>query len=147
MAIKILWVTKQHLLEEDPKFRSRTRRIKEAYNLRRLNGSRHFPNLLCYNTKDLPYHLVTDHETSGDLLHFLRESRNSIMHLQSAKLLKMLIDVINGLLYLQEKCLVHRAVMAENVLVGESYVCKLSGLYALKKVSYGTSQRGNDREF
>ena len=58
----------------------------------------------------------------------------------------MIIDVINGLLYLQKKCLVHRAVMAENVLVGQTYVCKLSGLYALKKLSYGTSEKGNDRE-
>jgi len=142
----MLWVTKQHLKEEDPKSRSRARLIQEAYNLTRLNNSQYFPNLLGYNTKDLPYHLVTDHETSGDLLHFLRESRKSIMHLPSVRLLKMIIDVINGLLYLQEKCLVHRAVMAENVLVGESYVCKLSGLYALKKLSYGTSEKGNDRE-
>lgn len=142
----MLWVTKQHLKEEDPKSRSRARLIQEVYNLTRLNNSQHFPNLLGYNTKDLPYHLVTDHETSGDLLHFLRESRKSIMHLPSVRLLKMIIDVINGLLYLQEKCLVHRAVMAENVLVGESYVCKLSGLYALKKLSYGTSEKGNDLE-
>ena len=38
-------------------------------------------------------------------------------------------------LYLQKLGLVHRAVMAANVLVGDNYVCKLSGMQFLQQLT------------
>ena len=145
--MKILSVKRQHLLEKDSKFQSRNRErfIREAYNLKRLNASQHpnLPVLLGYNTETLPFHIITVYETWGDLLHFVRKSRQSIHHLQTIQLLKMLIDISEALLHLEESNLVHRAVMAENVLVGDSYVCKLSGFHALKQLTIGAStERG-----
>ena len=146
VAVKVLYVKTKHLLEEDPKFQARERLIREAYNMRRLNASQrpHFPTLLGYGTKWLPYHLITEFERWGNLLQFVRMSRERNLNLQPSQLLnyKMLIDINEGLLYLKERSLVHRAVMAENVLVGDSYVCKLSGLHALKQLTRSSSKMG-----
>ena len=47
----------------------------------------------------------------------------------------MLKDITDALLHLKKLGLVHRAIMAENVLVGDNYVCKLSGLHAMKELT------------
>lgn len=137
VAVKVLFVNKRHLLEENPTFYARESLIREADYLRQLNESRHpnIPVLLGYDTKSLPYHLITAFEKWGDLLQFVRKSRESNPHLQPVELLKMLIDIIDALLYLERSGLVHRAVMAANVLVGDGYVCKLSGMQYLRQLT------------
>ena len=55
----------------------------------------------------------------------------------------MLIDISKALLYLQRLGLVHRVVMAENVLVGETFTCKLSGLHSLQKLPADSLSEGN----
>ena len=55
----------------------------------------------------------------------------------------MLIDISKALLYLQRLGLVHRVVMAENVLVGETFTCKLSGLHSLQKLPVDSLSEGN----
>lgn len=145
MAVKVLFVKKNHLLEEDPKFQARERLFREVHNMRRLNTSQHsnyFPVLLGYDTKSFPYHLITRFETWGDLLQFVQMSRESETHLKPVDLFKMLINISHALLHLEELGLVHRAVMAENVLVGDNYVCKLSGLHSLRQFTRGTSSQG-----
>ena len=145
MAIKIIYVKKDHLLK-DPKFQARERLTQEVYNMRRLSASQHpnFPILLGYDTKIVPYHLITAFERWGDLLQFVRVSRGRGPHLQPTDLLRMLIDICDALLNLELLGLVHRAVMAENVLVGENFVCKLSGLHSLRQL--GTPEQGNSIE-
>ena len=54
----------------------------------------------------------------------------------------MLIDVSDALLFLNEQGWVHRAIMAENVLVGENFVCKLSGLHSLQQLTNEPSDQG-----
>lgn len=145
MAIKILSVKKCHLLQEDPTFQVRERLIQEVYNMRRLNASQHpnFPVLLAYDTKSVPYHLITVFERWGDLLQFVRMSRERNPYVQPMHLLRMLMDVSDALSYLELLGLVHRAVMAANVLVGENFVCKLSGLHSLRRLTGGTSKQGS----
>ncbi|KAL9950623.1 hypothetical protein ACROYT_G043148 [Oculina patagonica] len=140
VAVKALFVKKRHLLEENPTFNARESLIREADYLRLLNKSRHpnIPVLLAYDTKSLPYHLITAFEKWGDLLQFVRKSRESNPHLQPIQLLKMLIDITDALLYLEGLGLVHRAVMAANVLVGDGYVCKLSGMQYLRQLTNQT---------
>ena len=135
---------KQHLLEDNPAFQARERLIREVYNMRQLNASRHpnFPVLLSYDTKSFPYHIITEFERWGNLLQFVRVSRER--DLTPNQLLKMLMGISDALLYLEELGLVHRAVMAENVLVGDNFVCKLSGLHSLKQLTTGPSDLGKD---
>lgn len=135
-AIKILAVTKQDILEENPTVQSEVKKrlIAEAYNLWQLNSLNQHPNipaLLAYNTTTLPFHIITQYEKYGNLLQLVRTSRE-VQALPSSVIYKMFIGITEGLLYLQKKLhLVHRAVMAENILVGDGYTCKLSGMHSL----------------
>ena len=137
VAVKVLLVKKQHLVEENSNIPGKESLKREVENLRQLKTERHrnLPVLLAFNTKTLPYHLITAFEKSGDLLQFLRRSRGRNPPLQPVQLIKMLLDITDALLFLEEKGLVHRAVMAENVLVGDNYICKLSGMQHLRQVT------------
>ena len=147
MVVKILAVTKQDILEENPTTQSEAKKrfIAEAYNLRQLNSLNQHPNiqqLLAYNTTTLPCHIITQYEKYGDLLQFVRTSRE-VQALSSPVMYKMFISITEGLLYLQQKLhLVHRAVMAENILVGDGYICKLSGLHSLGKLQHKRHREG-----
>lgn len=146
VVVKILKVKKQHLLElGDAKFQARDKLHREAYALCRLNVTQHpnFPVLICHDTKSLPYHLITKLETMGDLLQVVKKSRENKPNLSPTKLLGMLIDISEALLHLQSLGLVHREVMAKNVLVGKTLTCKLSGLHSLQKLSFDSSSEGN----
>ncbi|KAL9950624.1 hypothetical protein ACROYT_G043149 [Oculina patagonica] len=143
VAVKILGVTKQDILEETPTVQTEAKKrlIAEAYNLWQLNSlpDRHpnIPVLLAYNTATLPYHIITEYEKHGNLLQLVRASRQ-VQVLPSTVLYKIFIGITEGLLYLHEKLhLVHRVVMAENILVGDGYTCKLSGLHSLGMLQNG----------
>ena len=144
MAVKVLYVKKEQLLENDLEFPDRQRLIQEAYNMKRLNASQHpnFPVILAYDTRSLPYHLITEFERWGDLLRFVRFSRERGVRVEPIQLLQMLVDISHALLFLEGLGLVHRAVMAENVLVGDNFVCKLSGLHSLQQLGRGPSSEG-----
>ena len=137
-AVKILAVTKQDILEENPTLQSEAKKrlIAEAYNLCQLNSLNprppNIPVLLAYNTTTLPLHIITQYEKYGNLLQLVRTSRE-VQALPSSVIYKMFIGIIKGLLYLHQKLhLVHRAVMAVNILVGDGYTSKLSGLHSLE---------------
>lgn len=136
-AVKTLAVTKQDILEENPAVQSEAKKrlIAEAYNLWRLNSVNHHPNipvLLAYNTTALPFHIITQYEKHGNLLQLVRTSRE-VQALPSSVIYKIFLGIIEGLLYLQQELhLVHRAVMAVNILVGDGYTSKLSGLHSLE---------------
>lgn len=141
----MLYAKKHHLLEEDPKFEARKRLIREADNMRRLTACQHpnFPVLLGYNTEQLPYHLITAFESHGNLLQLVRRSREREPHLKPIQLLEMLTGISRALLYLEELGLVHRSVMAENILVGDNFLCKLGGLHSLRQLTRGPVNQGN----
>ena len=147
VAVKILAVTKQDIQEENPTEQSKAKKrlIAEAYNLRQLNTLPQHPNiprLFAYNTTTLPFHIITQYEKYGDLLQLVRTSRE-VQALSSSVIYKMLISITEGLLYLQQKLyLVHRAVMAQNVLVGDGYTCKLSGLHSLGRLQHKRHRDG-----
>ena len=136
-AVKTLAVTKQDILEENPTVQSKAKKrlIAEAYNLWRLNSIDHHPNIpviLAYNTTALPFQIITQYEKHGNLLQLVRTSRE-VQALPSSVIYKIFIGIIDGLMYIQQKLLlVHRAVMAVNILVGDGYTSKLSGLHSLE---------------
>jgi len=137
VAVKVLFVKKEHLLVDTPFTNAREKLIREAYYLGMLNESPH-PNitvLVGYDTKSLPYHIITAFEKWGDLWQFVRRSRENSPRLQPVQLLGMLVNIADALLYLEKLGLVHRAVMAANMLVGDNYVCKLSGMQSLKQLT------------
>ena len=139
VAVKVMYVTNQNILKKMPPecLQAEQRLIQEAYFLRRLRQLNHpnFPVLLSYNTVSLPYYLVTEYESLGNLLQLLQKSHGKHSFLPDALLFQMLIDIAKALQYLTELGMVHRAVMAENVLVGDRYVCKLSGLQSLLEIT------------
>ena len=140
----MLNVMKNHLLGEDPKFEARTRMMYEAHNLRRLGASSHpnFPVLLGFDTKSMPYHIITAFECWGNLRKFLQRRQDVESRDQALHLLKMLDGVVCALLHLEKLGLVHRCVNAENILVGDNFVCKLSGLHSLRRLTVETMEQG-----
>ena len=144
VIVKMLNVLKTHLLAEDPKFEARTRLINEAHNLRRLSASRHpnFPVLLGFDTKSMPYHIITGFECWGNLRKFLQRRRDVESRYQAVHLLRMLDGVVCALLHLEKLGLVHRCVNADNILVGDNFVCKLSGLHSLRRLTLETTEQG-----
>ena len=146
VVVKMLNVMKNHLLGEDPKFEARTRMMYEAHNLRLLSASSHanFPVLLGFDTKSMPYHIITAFECWGNLRTFLHDQRRQDVESreQAVHLLRMLNGVICALLHLGKLGLVHRCVNAENILVGDTFVCKLSGLHSLRRLTLQTIEQG-----
>jgi len=146
VVVKIRHMTKRDVLEgesqEQPETRDRL--VREAYNLSRLRAHNHphIAVLLAYNTKSFPYHIITEFEKQGDLLQFIQASRERNELLPTAQLLKMLLDIIEALLLLQNQGLVHRAVRAENILVGDEYVCKLTGMHSLRQLPTESTAEG-----
>lgn len=152
VVVKILYVTKQEFMACDSPDQSRTRDrlVSEAYNLRRLRclNHPHISVLLGCNTKSLPYHIITEFERNGNLLHFVRASREDDAEpLPTFVLLKMLLEIIEALLLLENQGLVHRAVMAENILVGDNCVCKLSGMHSLRQLQKGSVDEGKQHKY
>ena len=144
VVVKMLIVKKNHLLLEDPQFEARTRLMYEAHNLCRLSASRHpnFPVLLGFDTKSMPYHIITAFECWGNFRTFLQRLRDVESRDQAVDLLWMLDDVVYALSHLEELGLVHRCVNAENILVGDNFVCKLSGLHSLRRLTLETAEQG-----
>ena len=140
----MLNVMKNHLLGEDPKFEARTRMMYEAHNLRLLSASSHpnFPVLLGFDTKSMPYHIITAFECWGNLRTFLQRRQDVESRDQAVHLLRMLDGVVCALLHLEKLGLVHRCVKAENILVGDTFVCKLSGLHSLRRLTLQTIEQG-----
>ena len=112
----------------------------------RLNASRHpnIPVLLGYDTESLPYHLITAFERWGNLLQLVRLSRDRGPHLTPNHLIQMILGISHALLFLEGLGFVHRAVMAENVLVGSKFVCKLSGLHFMRQLRKPPYDEGNN---
>ena len=144
VVVKMLNVMKNHLLGQDPEFEARRRLINEAHNLRRLSVSSHsnFPVLLGFDTKSMPYHIITAFECWGNLQKFVQLQRDMESRAQPVDLLKMLVGVVCALLHLEKLGLVHRCVNAENILVGDNFVCKLSGLHFLRLLSLEPTKQG-----
>ena len=144
VVVKMLNVMKNHLLGEDPEFEARTRMMYEAHNLRRLGASSHpnFPVLLGFDTKSMPYHIITAFECWGSLRTFLQRRQHVESRDQAVHLLRMLDGVVCALLHLERLELVHRCVNAENILVGDNFVCKLSGLHSLRRLTLKPMDQG-----
>lgn len=146
VVVKILYVTKQDILDGESQDHSETRNrlVREAYNLSRLSVQKHphIAGLLAYNTKSFPYHIITEFERYGNLLQFVQASREGNELLPTPLLLKMLLDIIEALLLVQKEGLVHRAVRAENILVGDNYVCKLTGMHSLRQLQTESIDEG-----
>jgi len=151
VAVKIVYVTKQGILdgESEDQSETRDRLVREAYNLSRLSVQKHphITVLLAYNTKSFPYHIITEFERYGNLLQFVQTSREGNELLPTAPLLKMLLEVIEALLLLEKQGLVHRDVRAENILVGDMYVCKLTGMHSLCQLQTESIAEGKSPVF
>ena len=145
-VVKVMYVTNQNVWVKLPPdcLQAEQRLTREAYFLCRLQTLKHpnFPILLSYNTVTMPYHLITGYESQGSLLELLQESHVKHSLLEVTVLLQMLINIADALQTLAQLGLVHRSVMAENVLVGDSHVCKLNGLHSVQPITWEPLTKG-----
>ena len=101
----------------------------------------HHPNLIqlyAVCTKEEPFLRITELMVSGCLIDYLRGDGRS---LKLPQLIDMSAQVAAGMAYLEEQNYIHRNLTAQNILVGEHLVCKIStfsispvdenGIYAL----------------
>ena len=143
-VVKVMYVTNQNVRGRMPSDCQQANRrfIREAHFLSRIQKHPNFPTLLSYNTETLPYHLITEYESQGNLLQLLQRTHDPHSRLEETLLLQMLINIADALQYLAKLHLVHRSVMAKNVLVGDDNVCKLSGLHSLRSIDWGPLTEG-----
>lgn len=52
-----------------------------------------------------------------------------------SELIKMMLGVVDAAIYLNEQHLVHLAIMADNILVGQDNVCKLTGFQFTREMT------------
>ncbi len=132
-VVKTHYVTKQDILEGDSRDQSKTRYLlmSEVDKLSRLNGLSHPHKAVLLESKSLEF------ERNDNLLQFVQASREGNELLPTPLPLKIILDITEALLFLQD-----RAVMAENVLVGDNYVCKLTGMHSLRQLQKESTDEG-----
>ena len=87
------------------------------------------------STTENPIYILTDLMKPGSLLKFLRDSKDS---LENDMLLQISVEVARGMAYLHTHYIIHRDIRADNILIGENNVCKITGLNLIKKVDETT---------
>ncbi|XP_072097453.1 protein-tyrosine kinase 6-like isoform X1 [Mobula birostris] len=87
----------------------------------------HHPHLLSLyavcTTAD-PFYIVTELMKYGSLLNYLRSKKGSYLNLEH--LLDMVMQVAEGMLYLESQNFIHRDLAARNILVGDNHICKIA---------------------
>ncbi|PRP83641.1 hypothetical protein PROFUN_03796 [Planoprotostelium fungivorum] len=88
--------------------------------------------------EDSSLNMVLEFAENGSLCDFLRRSRDQ---LPTETLLFMVLDLINGMLYLQSKSIIHRDLATRNLLLDGAMNCKISdfGLSREENVYNGKS--------
>ena len=96
--------------------------LQEAYTMRKL---RHENILQIYavSTKKKPIYIISEFMAHGSLLQYLRGPGRLCNH---ADLMKVTMQIISGMSYLEENSYIHRDLAARNILVGENLVCKVA---------------------
>ncbi|KAI6240488.1 Protein kinase domain-containing protein [Aphelenchoides fujianensis] len=100
-----------------------------------MKSLKYHPHLVClmgYVADAVSPLLLIEYCSRGDLLHFVRERKNQIVHgtesqenLKVKNLVSFAWQIANGLEYLNSIGCIHRDVAARNVLLDESNVCKI----------------------
>ncbi|XP_027051167.1 megakaryocyte-associated tyrosine-protein kinase-like [Pocillopora damicornis] len=101
---------------------------------------RNIVTLLGVSLAKNPLYLVTEFCARGNLLEFL--SRTGSGTLQEDDLVRLAKDVADGMKYLQSKDVVHRGLMARNILIHEDGTAKVSE-FGLAQVPSLSSERKN----
>ena len=96
--------------------------LKEANFLKKL---RHLKVIQLYAvcTQEEPIYIITELMKHGSLLEYLRGDGHA---LRLPQLIDMGAQVAAGMAYLEKKCYIHRNLAANNILVGEHHICKIS---------------------
>ncbi|KAG8447189.1 hypothetical protein GDO86_014596 [Hymenochirus boettgeri] len=71
-----------------------------------------------------PYYIVTELVPKGDLLNYLRDSKEDELDIDGQ--LDIAMQVAEGMYYLESKNYVHRDLAARNILMGQNNICKIA---------------------
>jgi serine/threonine protein kinase len=64
---------------------------------------------ICFETNNRPKYIIMEYMSLGDLLSYLKKLRNeNNFKINSIKTIKMIIQILNGCVYLEENKMVHR---------------------------------------
>lgn len=93
---------------------------------------RHVLSLFAVCSEYPPFYIVMELMEKGSLLHFLKGPEGQ--HQDIVSLTDLATQVADGMLYLENKGIVHKDLAARNVLVGDGCICKVAdfGLNTLK---------------
>ncbi|XP_069739990.1 protein-tyrosine kinase 6-like isoform X2 [Narcine bancroftii] len=84
----------------------------------------HLISLYAICTTDDPFYIVTELMKYGSLLCYLRSKEGSQMNFKH--LLDIVVQVVEGMTYLESKNYIHRDLAARNVLLGDNFTCKIA---------------------
>uniref|UniRef100_A0A8C6UKQ0 Tyrosine-protein kinase n=1 Tax=Neogobius melanostomus TaxID=47308 RepID=A0A8C6UKQ0_9GOBI len=103
---------------------------------------RHLVSLLAVCTESPPYYIVTELMEKGSLLLFLRGPEGQ--HQDIVSLMDIAAQVADGMSYLEKKDIIHGDLAAQNVLISDAYVFKVTdfGLAAIKS-TYENDEESN----
>uniref|UniRef100_A0A670YAP5 Tyrosine-protein kinase n=1 Tax=Pseudonaja textilis TaxID=8673 RepID=A0A670YAP5_PSETE len=89
-----------------------------------------------------PMFIITEYMEKGNLVDFLKAAEGTKLTIY--KLLDMSAQIAEGMAYLEKKNYIHRDLRAANILVSESFCCKIAdfGLARLMKDDEYTAQEG-----
>ena len=90
-----------------------------------------------------PIYIVTEFMPGGSLRYFLSEGEGQ--SLQLPKLCDMTAQVAAGMAFLETQGYIHRNLFADNILVSEKLICKVSG-FGIAKRSFGVDLDNFDSE-
>ena len=87
-------------------------------------------------TQEEPIYIITEHTKRGNLLDYLRrEGRLKLTHFE---LIDISIQVVEGMVYLEERNIIHRGISARNILFGENFGCKVANFETAHEIDEGS---------
>lgn len=114
--------------------------LQEAQIMKKLRHDKLVP--LYAVVSEEPIFIVTEYMTKGSLLDFLKEGEGKILKLP--QLVDMAAQIADGMAYIERMNYIHRDLRAANILVGDSFVCKIAdfGLARLIEDNEYTARQG-----
>lgn len=82
--------------------------------------------LLDFYVSNSTFNFILEYMSNGSLADILESLRNKNVHFKEPDLLKLFLEIVNGVRFLHSRSIIHRDVKPENVLVGDDHRLKVA---------------------